>query len=368
MRNRLFSLCPYFAMFPESFVETHVGALTKKGDWVFDPFCGRGTSILQSLLMDREAAGVDVNPVAYCISSAKARVPSLEAVAKRIDCLERGFLREGRRGLSSEAAALPRFFRYAYRRDTLAAVLFLRHALRWKRDGVDRFIAALALGSLHGETDKSASYLSNQMPRTISTKPGYSVRYWRSRRLQAPRRDVFALLRRRAAYRLLSPHPPRVGAVAMADAREAADVFPDLEGRVKLVITSPPYLDVTRYEEDQWLRLWFLGHGPTPTYGALSADDRRAGKEGYWDFLSEAWEGIAPLAARRCLLVCRLGAKGVPAKELTEGIYETVLLAFPRAYLASRPQVSKMKKRQTPTFQPDARGCLFEVDYVFSLT
>ena len=24
-------------------------------------------------------------------------------------------------------------------------------------------------------------------------------------------------------------------------------------------ITSPPYLNVTSFEEDQWLRLWFLG-------------------------------------------------------------------------------------------------------------
>ena len=29
--------------------------------------------------------------------------------------------------------------------------------------------------------------------------------------------------------------------------------------QVKLLITSPPYLDVTDYWNDQWLRLWILG-------------------------------------------------------------------------------------------------------------
>src|SRR5258705_2335387 len=40
------------------------------------------------------------------------------------------------------------------------------------------------------------------------------------------------------------------------------------------VITSPPYLDVTNFEEDQWLRLWFLGGPPYPTRHRLASDDR----------------------------------------------------------------------------------------------
>jgi len=44
MRNRLHALCPYFAMFPESFVAEHVEALTEPGSWVFDPFAGSNTT------------------------------------------------------------------------------------------------------------------------------------------------------------------------------------------------------------------------------------------------------------------------------------------------------------------------------------
>ena len=50
MRNRLHSICPYFAMFPEEFARNHIENLTDKGDLVLDPFSGRGTTLLQALL------------------------------------------------------------------------------------------------------------------------------------------------------------------------------------------------------------------------------------------------------------------------------------------------------------------------------
>ena len=59
MRNRFLSLCPYFAMFPESFAETWIERLTSPGQVVLDPFCGRGTTPFQAVLMNRRAIGVD---------------------------------------------------------------------------------------------------------------------------------------------------------------------------------------------------------------------------------------------------------------------------------------------------------------------
>jgi DNA modification methylase len=53
-------------MFPEDFVARQLFAYTRRGDVVFDPFCGRGTTIFESLLNGRRAAGVDINPVAAC--------------------------------------------------------------------------------------------------------------------------------------------------------------------------------------------------------------------------------------------------------------------------------------------------------------
>ena len=73
-RHRFHSLCPYFAMFPERFAETWISRLTKPGDRVLDPFCGRGTTPFQSVLMGREAIACDINPVASCVSKAKTNL------------------------------------------------------------------------------------------------------------------------------------------------------------------------------------------------------------------------------------------------------------------------------------------------------
>ncbi len=67
-------------------------------------------------------------------------------------------------------------------------------------------LAALILGSLHGEAT-SKRYLSNQMPRTISTKPRYSVNFWKTRKMVAPERDAFDILGEMADFRYESPLP-----------------------------------------------------------------------------------------------------------------------------------------------------------------
>lgn len=75
MRHRFHAICPYFAMFPEAFVKGHLAASPHRGV-VFDPFCGRGTTVFQAFLKGREAAGCDVNPVAACVSGAKCDPPN----------------------------------------------------------------------------------------------------------------------------------------------------------------------------------------------------------------------------------------------------------------------------------------------------
>ncbi len=368
MRHRMHAICPYFAMFPEDFVGQHVEEFTSERDWVFDPFSGRGTTLFQSLLMNRRAAAIDINPVAYCITAAKAEEPELLRAVREINRLEAAFGRCSRARLRSERQALPLFFRRAFYWTTLEQILFLRRALKWRCNRAHRFLAALALGSLHGERDKPMQYFSNQMPRTISTKPDYSLRYWRKHNLWPHKRDVFSILRDRAAYRLHQSMPSAAGKVALTDARKASRAFPDLRAQVRAVITSPPYLDVTNFEEDQWLRLWFLGHEPRPTYRSISNDDRHRRQEPYWQFLAEAWAGIAPMLQDGATLVCRMGARGMSESQITRGLAASLRPTFPMARLLRGPTASPLRRSQVRSFRPGCSGCLGEWDYVFDVS
>lgn len=366
-RIPLHAICPYFAMFPEQFVRKQVEAFSEKGDWVFDPFCGRGTTILESQLLGRHAAGSDINPVAYCVSRAKAQRPSLTDALDRINALARQYEKANESSLEMSRSALPLFFRRAFYPTTLRELLFLRSSLNWRSNRTDRFLAALILGSLHGEMDRSSAYFSNQMPRTICLKPDYSVRYWNEHGLFPKKREVFRMLYDKAEYRLKNVPKCPHGSVRLADARTAASRFRNLHGRVTLVVTSPPYLNVTRYEEDQWLRLWFLGGEPRPTYGKVSRDDRHEVAEHYWLFLKESWIGVAPLLKRSARIVIRLGAIGIDQREMTKQLKAGLKDVFPDAKLVLPPARSEIVGRQSENFAPASKGCLFEMDYVFSV-
>ena len=348
-------------MFPESFVETWVERLTKRDQLVLDPFCGRGTTPFQSLLMGRRAIASDVNPVAYCITRAKTNAPDLSALRRRLTVLESGY---DARSWEPRRRQMAEFFHHAFSIDTLRQLLYLRNSLQWGRSDVDCMIAALVLGALHGESEKSSSYLSNQMPRTISTKPAYSVRFWKDRNLTPPERDVFKLLRSRATFRYESDPPKGRGTVLRTDMRELPRLVKQHAGRINCVITSPPYLDVTNFEEDQWLRLWFLGSLPKPTYRVISKDDRHERAERYWDLIADMWRVLGQVLAKGANVVVRIGGKHFDSGEMGAKLKGASLFSKRKAELVSY-ETSEIKRRQTDAFRPGSKGCLVEADFHF---
>jgi hypothetical protein len=136
MRHRFHAICPYFAMFPEAFARKHIATYTQRGDWVFDPFCGRGTAVFESLLHGRPAVGCDTSPVAVCVSNAKCNPPTFKAVADRLDTL---YVR--RQAVADESKIRNNdFFRACFHPQTLEDVLWLRQELDWRNDPVDCYI------------------------------------------------------------------------------------------------------------------------------------------------------------------------------------------------------------------------------------
>ena len=356
----LHSICPYFAMFPPGFVERYVLAFSEPRDIVFDPFSGRGTTVFESLLLGRRAYGLDVNPVAACVSAAKADPPTRSAVLRRIADLRQAYADTG-----AIEVASTEFFTACFAPITLRQISFLRANLSWTTSKVDRFIAAMALGCLHGESHKSRNCFSNRMPRTISTKPDYSVRWWVENGYVAPDRDVFDILVGQVAFRFAKGVPSIVGEARLGDVRNATTMFRKLRGSVRLVITSPPYLDTTDYGEDQWLRLWFLGGAERPK-GRLFADARHSSSTAYWSFLVAAWTGMAGLLAPDCTIVIRIGGMSFEPEELEAGVLSSLRegLGCTSLDVIQPLDVSEIKNRQTNVFRPGTNGKRVEYDFV----
>ena len=367
-KHPLHALCPYFAMFPPTFAREQIVRFTQPGDVVLDPFSGRGTTLLEASLWGRHALASDINPVATCVTGAKARIPTLDGVTARLGELSSEFQSSALDDFGQERRMLPPFFREAFHERTMRELLFLRRRLDWETDDVDRFIAALALGSLHGEMTHSSSYFSNQMSRTISMKPDYSMRYWRKHGLAAKRRKVFDLIGKRAQLRFSQGMPGMHGVSIRSDVRSLGERLSPWEGAVNLVVTSPPYLNVTNFEEDQWLRLWFLGGDPAPTRRRISKDDRHCNPRRYWGFIAEAWKGISSLLSPDAVVVCRISGKGQSVESLARGMTTTMRAAFPDSHLMRQPVQSSLGRRQTDNFLPGTKGVGSEVDFFFRVS
>jgi hypothetical protein len=143
-------------------------------------------------------------------------------------------------------------------------------------------------------------------------------------------------------------------------------LFRAYRDRVKLVVTSPPYLDITDYHEDQWLRLWFLGGASKPLSGQVK-DDRHRRVDSYWQFLHEAWNGIVPLLHHSAQVVVRIGGTRLEEDELRSGLLGS-LNATGRRFRLMEARQTSVKNSQRRTFQPTPVRRSVEHDFRFSIT
>jgi hypothetical protein len=267
---------PYYAMFPVEFAEAVIGALTRKGDLVLDPFAGRGTAPYVASMMARIGVGIEINPLGWLYGEVKLH-PAPEA-----EVLER--LREiGQAGTSQmdPPSSSDGFFSKAFSPRVLSFLESARQQLNWRTDSVDRTLMALVANYLHGKLGEG---LSNQMRQTKAMAPDYSVRWWESRHMEPPDVDPVNFLDQRIRWRY---------ARGVSDISDVSHVYlgdsshligEQLAGKglkVRLVLTSPPYCDVTNYVCDQWLRLWLLGGPSRPKSIGRWGDGKLANRAEY---------------------------------------------------------------------------------------
>lgn len=291
------AICPYYTMFPIQFPEVALRR-AQPGDWVVDPFCGRGTTNLAARLAGLNTVGIDSNPVAVALASAKLVSTSVERVMEVAEHL-----------VQRAPVDVPtgEFWSRAYDERSLAEICALREGLVVAtRTPEVEFLRALALGALHGPTPKGApSYFSNQAPRTFSPKPAYAVRYWDERQLTPPRVNILDVLRTRAKRFLSVAAPDIEGRTVLGDSR-CSSSFAGVGG-VRWFVTSPPYYGMKTYLQDQWLRLWFLGGESKVDYTHPEAQLRHSSPETFAADLRSVWRNLCGVAHHEARLIVRFG-------------------------------------------------------------
>jgi DNA modification methylase len=314
--GRLNSICPYFTMFPIQF-PFEILKKARPRDLVLDPFCGRGTTVYAARLLGLDAVGIDVSPVAAAIASSKL----VQVTPAEVELACRRILS---RKVTTVELPEEEFWHWCYHPKTLIEICILRDYLRSKRELTQPEIAlrALMLGLLHGPLCKTRpSYLSNQMPRTYSTKPEPALTYWDAREMRPPRVHTLELVSRKAKYVFEQLPPATEGSIRCADARAPMN----LNKNISWVVTSPPYLGMKSYLPDQWLRRWFLG-------GDEDVDYTQAGQIGFQKSstfitqLATVWKRVADACISGAHLIMRFGAlpsiKADPAEIIRRSLAE----------------------------------------------
>lgn len=248
-------MCSYMAMFPPTLPHYFVRWLTEPGDVVYDPFSGRGTTVLEACLLGRVGLGSDANPLAWVLSAAKAQPPRLDSAVRRLAQLRRSYR-------PPSTSSVEDHVRLLFSKRTLGQLVWLREELQLA-DRTDRYLMALLLGMLHANAraDGTPRGLSVAMPNTFSMAPGYVSRYVKRHRLEPSRADVFDVLERRVTELGMAGKSFVTGHVWRQDILDEMR-WPSGTRKASLVFSSPPYLQVMKYGKLNWLRLWLLGHRP----------------------------------------------------------------------------------------------------------
>lgn len=335
----------YYAMFPVEFARQVIRRHTAPGDFVLDPFSGRGTSVFCAGEIGRDGLGIEINPVGWLYATVKINPSSQELVEQRLRVLGKLARLD-----DPEIAELPRFFRMCFCPTVLAFLLTCRRELNWRTNKVDGTLMAFLILYLHGRISAQGrpQALSNQMRQTKAMWPQYSMRWWKENGFaKPPTVDPVAFLEERIKWRYKKGAPSfQESLVRLGDSRSVLPQLPStLDGTFKLLLTSPPYQQVTSYYQDQWLRMWMLGDGSVPSRVGAKWRGRFEHREDYRALIEAVFCRSARLMAPDAVIYVR-----TDAREFTREVTITALKkAFPdkKRTVKLRPFT---KKTQTALF------------------
>ena len=247
----------YRACFKPQLPRFFIDRLTLPGDIVYDPFMGRGTTLIEAALMGRRPYGCDVNPLSRVLCEPRLRPPSLAEIQRALAAVD-----------FAQADEMPEELLVFYHPDTLRQISALRrHLLQRERAGAlsaaDCWVRMVAVNRLTGHSPGFFSVYTLPPNQAVSARAQAKIN---SRLNQnPPRRDVAAsiLTKSRSLLRDVTPEV-RSRLAAIADQSRfmigASSDTPQLESNsIALAVTSPPFLDVVDYKSDNWLRCWFSG-------------------------------------------------------------------------------------------------------------
>ncbi len=236
----------YKPQLPAFFIKRFCG----QDDLVYDPFMGRGTTVIEAQLHGCRAAGNDINPLSAVLTIPRLNPPTLKCIQARLELIE-----------LVHTDPVDEDLLVFFEPQTLDELYGWRTYFRTRRqsgklDPVDQWIQMVACNRLTGH---SSGFFS-----VYTLPPNQATSLVAQRRINAKRnqnpeyRDTKALILRKSRQLLKQALPAGFARedyqIMTASADQTSALAAD---SVQLVVTSPPFLDTVDYAGDNWLRMWF---------------------------------------------------------------------------------------------------------------
>lgn len=242
----------YRACFKPQLPEFFISRLTSAGEGVYDPFMGRGTTPVQAMLMARRPLANDINPLSVLLTRPRLRCPPLNAVARRLADVPWDRKCDVRDDLLA-----------FYHPDTLRHLTILREWLLKEAplraavpDPVVDWIRMVAINRLTGHSPGFFSVYTLPPNQAVSVEAQQKINAKRAQ--TPPPRDLVKLILKKSRSLMADGVPTAaINPLLSASLANRTPAFPDASAA--LVVTSPPFLDIVQYADDNWLRCWFAG-------------------------------------------------------------------------------------------------------------
>jgi len=245
----------YRACFKAELPRFFIKLLTKENDIIYDPFAGRGTTIIEAALQNRNVIANDINPLSTILSKPRLSIPSFGEVKEKLNKIKLG-------GKLKADIDLSMF----YHSNTESEIVslrnyFIKKSKNDKEDFIDSWIRMVVTNRLTGH---SKNFFS-----VYTLPPNQAVTQERQKIINEQRKQVpiykdtknIILKKTGDLIKGLSKHQidqlKKISRKALFLNEDARFTSCIKNNSVHLTVTSPPFLDVVNYIEDNWLRCWF---------------------------------------------------------------------------------------------------------------
>jgi hypothetical protein len=285
----------FAAKFPPQLPRAFIRGLTAPGDLVLDPMAGSGTAVVEAVLEQRRAVGVDLDPLALRLCQVKT-TPShpgkLLRGGLRVISRAAALLRDGgtidanlKRAFDERTRA---FVDYWFLPATQRELMALISAIREVSDRPTRRFLEVTFSSIivtkSGGVSRARD-LAHTRPHLVETKAPSSAL------------EQFALRLRRNANSIAQLEAGRLAAATVGgDARR----IPLADSVVDLIVTSPPYAGAIDYMRAHKFSLVWLGERLTRLSELRSRyiGSERVGRDAYAALPKHAERIVAEVAQR----------------------------------------------------------------------